>query len=149
MSSDSGSPGDHLSALPSTSIRLGEIALTRSGDKGNHVNLGVVAYSPANFEFLVQSLTQARVRDFFERCGLTGVERYLLPNVGSLNFLIYNALGGGASRSLRLDSQGKLFGVAAAEILLPLDNGLRARLEIRSRDFLTMTQEETQVRNHG
>jgi hypothetical protein len=122
------------SARPQNVVRLGALALTRSGDKGNHVNLGVVAYSQANFEFLVETLTEPCIEDFFSRCEPTAVKRYLLANVGSLNFLIYNALGGGASRSLRLDSQGKLFGLAAAEILLPLDPGRRAHLELRSRE---------------
>jgi hypothetical protein len=104
--------------LPVT-VRLGDVAITRSGDKGNHANLGVVAPSAVVFEHLVQHLTSARVESFFADWGVTRVERFLLPNVWALNFLLYNALAGGASRSLRIDTQGKLLGVAAAEILLP------------------------------
>lgn len=100
-------------------IRLGDLALTRSGDKGNHVNLGVVALSRENYDFLVATLTEARVAEYFANCRPTKVVRYLLPRLWSLNFLLYNALEGGASQSLRLDSQGKLFGVTAAELRLP------------------------------
>jgi hypothetical protein len=114
------SPND-TSPVGSTNaaIRLGDLALTRSGDKGNHVNLGVVALSRENYDFLVATLTEARIAEYFANCRPTKVERYLLPRVWSLNFLLYNALEGGASQSLRLDSQGKLFGVTAAELRLP------------------------------
>lgn len=99
-------------------VRLGDLALTRSGDKGNHVNLAVVAYSRENYDFLVARLTEGLIAEYFADCRPTQVVRYLLPRVWSLNFLLYNALDGGASRSLRLDSQGKLFGVTAAELCL-------------------------------
>lgn len=99
--------------------RLGELAITRSGDKGNHANLGVIAESERVYEHLVRHLTEERVHAFFETWGVTRVERFLLPNIWALNFMLYNALAGGASRSLRIDTQGKLIGVAAAELLLP------------------------------
>jgi len=103
---------------PST-VRLGDLASARSGDKGNHANLGVVANTPETYEFLVRELTCERVQDFFAGLGLDRVERFELPRVGALNFVLYNALGGGASRSLRIDTQGKLLGTAALEIALP------------------------------
>jgi hypothetical protein len=139
-SANSPSPGDmtpssprgDATAPPARLVRLGQLALTRSGDKGNHVNLGVVAYSQANYELLVDELTESRVADFFAESLSSGIGRYLLPNLGSLNFLLYNALGGGASRSLRLDSQGKLFGPAAAEIVLPVDADRLSQLELHS-----------------
>jgi hypothetical protein len=98
---------------------LGKIAHARSGDKGNHVNIGVVAYTPAGYEWLVRELTVERVQAFFEGLGITRVERFELPRVGALNFVLYNALAGGASQSLRIDTQGKLLGTAILELELP------------------------------
>jgi hypothetical protein len=105
-------------------ITLGQVAHTRSGDKGNHANLGVVAYTPAGYEFLCRELTAERVAAHF--AGLAErpdsplrVERCELPGIRALNFLLYDCLAGGASRSLRIDTQGKLLGTAALEIPLP------------------------------
>lgn len=101
--------------------RLGEIAACRSGDKGNHANLSIVALDPADYTYLARTLTPERVQDYFAPLGVTHVERFDLPRVAAFNFLLHNALAGGASRSLRLDTQGKLLGTAAAEITLPPD----------------------------
>lgn len=100
-------------------VRLGQFALTRSGDKGNHANLGVVAHSAADFEHLRVELTPARVAKHFAGLGVARVERFELPRIWAFNFLLYDCLAGGGSRSLRIDSQGKLLGTAAQEILLP------------------------------
>ena len=100
-------------------VRLGQLALTRSGDKGNHANLGVVARSATDYEFLRAELTPARVAKHFAGLGVARVERFELPKIWALNFLLYDCLAGGGSRSLRIDSQGKLLGTAAQEIPLP------------------------------
>ncbi len=100
-------------------IRLGQIAHTRSGDKGNHANVGVIAYTAEGYEYLLQELTAERVAAFFAGLGASRVERFQMPGIGALNFLLYDCLGGGASRSLRIDTQGKLLGTAALEIALP------------------------------
>lgn len=100
-------------------IRLGQIAHARSGDKGNHANIGVVAYSAASYEHLLRHLTAERVAEFFAGLGATRVERFELPKIGALNFVLYNALAGGASQSLRIDSQGKLLGTAILDLPLP------------------------------
>lgn len=110
-------------------VRLKELAVTRSGDKGNHINLGVIAYSPEAYEILVRHLTSDVVSQFFAWTGVERVERYLLPNVQAMNFVMYNALGGGASRSLRLDSQGKLVGTAAQYIQLQIPSADASRQE--------------------
>lgn len=99
--------------------KLGEIAHARSGDKGNHANIGVVAYTPAGFEFLRRELTMERVAKYFAGLGVTKVERFELPRVQAFNFLLHNALAGGASQSLRIDTQGKLLGTAILELELP------------------------------
>jgi len=112
--------------MPSNNITLGEIAHARSGDKGNHANIGVIAYTQAGYEFLQAQLTPKRLGEFFAPLEPTGVERFELPRVWAFNFLLYNALGGGASQSLRIDTQGKLLGTAVLEIELPRPDNLDA-----------------------
>lgn len=99
--------------------RLGDMAVARSGDKGNHANIGIVARTTEAFYFLRQELTAERVAEFFEATGVTRVERFELPRIGAFNFVLHNALAGGASLSLRLDTQGKLLGTAIEELQLP------------------------------
>jgi hypothetical protein len=101
-----------------TSIPLSDIAHGRSGDKGNHANVAVLAYTPAGYAWLREHLTADVVADFFRRFGPTRVERFDVPNVLALNFLLYDVLGGGASRSLRSDNQGKT--MALALLRMPL-----------------------------
>ena len=102
--------------MPKTKLR--ELAFARSGDKGNHANIGVVAKSREAYETLAQQLTPERVADYFRGLGVTKVERFELPNIDAFNFLLYDALAGGASRSLRIDTQGKLLGTALMELEL-------------------------------
>jgi hypothetical protein len=99
--------------------RLRDFASARSGDKGNHANIGVVARDAVAFAHLLRHLTADRVRQYFAPLGVTRVERFELPKVGALNFLLYDALAGGASRSLRIDTQGKLLGTAILDLELP------------------------------
>ena len=113
---------------PSTTIPLGQVASARSGDKGNHANIGVVANTAAAYEFLCDALAADRVNAFFAGLGTTQVERFELPKLGALNFLLYNALAGGASRSLRIDTQGKLLGTAILSLQLPRPENLDAML---------------------
>lgn len=103
----------------SETIRLGDIAHARSGDKGNHANIGVIAWTPAGYDYLKRVLTEARVAEFFLPLRPRGVERFLLPGIGALNFLLQGVLAGGASRSLRIDTQGKTLGLAILEMRLP------------------------------
>lgn len=105
--------------MAAATIRLGQIAHARSGDKGNHANIGVVAYSRAGYEWMLRELSAERVADYFRGLAPTRVERFELPNLDALNFVLYDALGGGASRSLRIDTQGKLLGVALLDLELP------------------------------
>jgi hypothetical protein len=112
----------------SATITLGQVAHTRSGDKGNHANVGVVAYTPAGYEFLRQQLTAEALTAYFASLGPTSVERFELPRLGAMNFLLYNALAGGASRSLRIDTQGKLLGTSLLELELPRPDNLSEML---------------------
>jgi hypothetical protein len=99
--------------------RLFLLAHGRSGDKGDMVNIGVIARRPSWYEFLAAELTAERVRRHLSGLARGAVERYELPNLGALNFLIHEALGGGGSVSLRLDAQGKTY--AQALFRMPLD----------------------------
>jgi hypothetical protein len=101
-------------------IRLGEIAHARSGDKGNHANVGVIAFTPEGFHYLANVLTEARIAEYFLPLRPTEVRRYELPGVSAYNFWLFNVLGGGASRSLRTDSQGKTLALALLEMPIPV-----------------------------
>ncbi len=101
------------------SIRLAEIAHARSGDKGNHANVGVVAYTAAGFEFLGRYLTEARLAEYLLPLRPRQVERFVLPEIMAYNFLLHDILAGGASRSLRTDNQGKVLSAAVLEMPLP------------------------------
>jgi hypothetical protein len=100
-------------------IPLRDLASARSGDKGNHANIAIVAHDAPAYDFLVRELTAERVAEFFRDLGTSRVERFALPKVHALNFVLYDALAGGASRSLRIDTQGKLLGTAILDLLLP------------------------------
>ncbi len=93
-------------------IPLSKIAHTRSGDKGDTVNIGVIAYRPEDYAVLVREVTEERVKAHFGQLVQGKVLRYELPNLGALNFLLEEALGGGGTLSLRVDAQGKTFGAA-------------------------------------
>ena len=104
---------------PTSLVRLGDFAHARSGDKGNRANIGVVANDAEWYPWLQEFLTPEVVAEYFRPMRIGEVRRYELPNIGALNFVIEDALGGGASRSLRLDSQGKALAVALLELRLP------------------------------
>src|SRR3954465_8301460 len=88
-------------------IPLSTIAHGRSGDKGNHANVAVIAYTPAGYAWLREHLTAERVRDYFHALGSSRVVRYEAANLHALNFVLYDVLAGGASKSLRIGTQGK------------------------------------------
>jgi hypothetical protein len=100
-------------AVPRGAVRrvaLRRIAYARSGDKGDHANVGVVARSPLAYAWLREALTADRVRDRFRDLVRGGVERFELPGLRAFNFLLKHALGGGGTLSLRVDHQGKTLG---------------------------------------
>ena len=100
---------------------LSQIAHTRSGDKGDMVNIGVIAWRAADYPALVREVTARRVLEFFEDRIAGPVERFEAPNLGALNFLLHGALGGGGTVSLRIDSQGKTFGAALLRMEIEID----------------------------
>src|SRR5205809_385269 len=92
-------------------IPLSTIAHGRSGDKGNHANIAILAYKPEGFAWLKEHLTAERVADYFLPLKPSRVVRYEAGNVLGLNFMLYDILAGGASQSLRIDTQGKTLAV--------------------------------------
>ncbi len=97
-------------------LRLSELAYARSGDKGASANVGVIAKTPAAYDFLRGELSVERVRAFFEPLGVGNVVRFELPNLGALNFVLTEILEGGGSVNLRIDAQGKSLGQAILEM---------------------------------
>jgi hypothetical protein len=93
-------------------IPLARIAHARSGDKGDTSNIGIIAFDALHYPLLVREVTAERVKHFFGEMVKGNVERYELPNLGALNFLLHEALGGGGTLSLRIDAQGKTLGAA-------------------------------------
>ena len=102
-------------------VQLVDIAHARSGDKGDTANVGVIALKPEWYPLLARELTRERVRDHFRGVITGDVERFELPNLSALNFLLHGALDGGGTLSLKTDAQGKVFSTAL----------LRMSLEIR------------------
>ena len=88
-------------------IQLRQIAHARSGDKGDTANIGLIALKPADYAVLVREVTAERVKQHFAEICRGEVERFELPNLHALNFLLHGALDGGGLLSLRTDSQGK------------------------------------------
>ncbi len=93
-------------------VQLREIAHARSGDKGNTTNIGLVANDPKYYPLLVEQVTADRVKRHFEELCDGPVERFELPNLHALNFLLHQSLDGGGTISLRIDAQGKTYSAA-------------------------------------
>jgi hypothetical protein len=100
--------------------QLAAIAHGRSGDKGNHANVAVIAYTDAGYAWLRTHLTAEAVAAYFAPLAPTLVERYEAANVRGLNFMLYDVLAGGASQSLRSDTQGKTLATALLRMTIHL-----------------------------
>ncbi|MBM3775014.1 MAG: hypothetical protein FJW37_07585 [Acidobacteria bacterium] len=103
-------------------VPLSRLAHTRSGDKGDTANIGVIAWDPRHYPILLRELTPERVRRHFGDLVRGPVERFELPNLAALNFLLHHALGGGGTVSLRLDAQGKTLGAAVLSLEIEADD---------------------------
>lgn len=108
--------------------RLFLLAHGRSGDKGDAANVGIVARREDWFPFIAGQLSQDRVERFLKPLAEGPVERFELPNLWAMNFLVHNALGGGGSLSLRLDAQGKTYAQALLRMPLELPAGLEEQV---------------------
>lgn len=93
-------------------VKLLEIAHARSGDKGDTANVGLIALKPEYYPILVSQVTAARVKEHFRGICHGEVERFEVPNLGALNFLLHRSLDGGGTVSLKTDAQGKTYSAA-------------------------------------
>lgn len=93
-------------------VPLWRVAFARSGDKGDTANVGLIAFTAALYPFLVDIVTADKVKQHFKGICRGSVDRYELPNLRALNFLLHESLGGGGTVSLMLDAQGKTFSAA-------------------------------------
>lgn len=88
-------------------IQLKDICHGRSGDKGDAANIGLIAYNKEDYALIEREVTAEKVKEFFTGICEGTVERYEMPNINALNFVLNNTLGGGGTVSLKLDAQGK------------------------------------------
>lgn len=93
-------------------VLLRDIAHARSGDKGNRSNIGLIALDPRHYPILLEQVTADRVKQHFRDLCTGNVERFELPNLHALNFVLHDALDGGGTISLRTDAQGKTYSAA-------------------------------------
>src|SRR5438105_840961 len=99
-------------------FRLSDIAHGRSGDKGNHANIAIIAYTLAGYSWLRDHLTAEVVHAYFRAMSPSSVVRYEAANVLGYNFVLQDILAGGASQSLRIDNQGKTLALALLQIVM-------------------------------
>jgi hypothetical protein len=116
---------------PSARLQLRYLAHARSGDKGDTANVGLIALEPEYYPILVKEVTRARVARHFKGMS-TGVERFELPNLNALNFLLHGALDGGGTISLKTDAQGKVYSTALLRLEIPVPPALARRARARA-----------------
>ena len=118
------------SAARGRMVQLRWLAHARSGDKGNTANVGLIALEPELYPILAREVTTARVARHFKGM-VSGVERFELPNLNALNFLLHDALECGGSISLKTDAQGKVYSTALLRMAIPVPPGIARRFEGR------------------
>lgn len=114
-------------------IQLVDLAHARSGDKGDTANVGVIAYDEAHYDLLRERLTPEAVKEHFGAMVKGKVERFELPNLSALNFLLHGALGGGGTMSLMNDAQGKVFSTALLRMEIEVPDEVAAEVRGRGR----------------
>ncbi|MFL5402690.1 MAG: hypothetical protein ACJ8BF_07720 [Gemmatimonadales bacterium] len=117
------SPRPRVPASPLPRVQLRWIAHARSGDKGDTANVGLIALEPGYYPLLRKEVTVARVARHFKGM-VSGVERFELPNLNALNFLLHGALDGGGTISLKTDAQGKVYSTALLRMEIPVPAAL-------------------------
>jgi hypothetical protein len=105
-------------------VKLDQIAHARSGDKGDASNVGLIAGTPEVYEVLRQQVTAERVKEHFREVCRGPVQRYELPNILALNFILHDSLGGGGTESLKNDAQGKTHAQGLLQMEIDLPDGL-------------------------
>jgi len=113
-------------------IQLVKLAHARSGDKGDTANVGLIALRPEFYPLLVREVTAARVKEHFKGICKGDVERFELPNLGALNFLLHHSLGGGGTLSLMTDAQGKTFSTALLRMMIDVPDEEARSLDLQS-----------------
>jgi hypothetical protein len=111
-------------------VRLVDIAHARSGDKGDTANVGVIALKPEWYPVIARELTVNRVGDHFRGVITGSVDRFELPNLNALNFLLHGALDGGGTLSLKTDAQGKVYSTALLRLELDVPDDESHRLKL-------------------
>jgi len=111
-------------------VRLVDIAHARSGDKGDTANVGVIALEPRWYKVLDEFVTRSRVADHFRGMIDGDVDRFELPNLNALNFLLHGALDGGGTLSLKTDAQGKVFSTALLRMVIDVPDAEATRLQL-------------------
>ena len=109
----------------SSRVQLVRLAHARSGDKGDTANVGLIALKPRYYKLLEKEVTASRVARHFRGIIEGPVERFELPNLNALNFLLRGALGKGGTLSLKTDAQGKVFSTALLRMEIPVPRGFR------------------------
>ena len=110
-----------------TRVPLVQLAHARSGDKGDSANVGLIAYDPELYPILVEQVTAERVKAHFGDWVRGSVERYELPNLRALNFVLHGALDGGGTMSLRTDAQGKVLSAALLRLEVEVPDEIAQR----------------------
>ena len=113
-------------------IQLVKLAHARSGDKGDTANVGLIALRSEFYPLLVREVTAARVKEHFKGICKGDVERFELPNLGALNFLLHHSLGGGGTLSLMTDAQGKTFSTALLRMMIDVSDEEAQSLDLQS-----------------
>jgi hypothetical protein len=132
MPSKPGRAGRRAPAQASRPLALVHLAHARSGDKGDTANVGLIALEPEYYPVLVREVTRARVARHF-RGMVKGVERFELPNLHALNFLLHGALDGGGTISLKTDAQGKVYSTALLRMEIPVPAAMARAARRRGR----------------
>ena len=111
-------------------VQLIKLAHARSGDKGDTANVGLIAFRDEAYPILVREVTSDRVKQHFQGICNGEVERFELPNLGALNFLLHESLGGGGTLSLMTDAQGKTFSTALLRMEIDISDEEARKLEL-------------------
>jgi hypothetical protein len=111
-------------------VQLTKLAHARSGDKGDTVNVGLIALRDELYPILVREVTAERVKQHFKGICKGDVERFELPNLCALNFLLHESLGGGGTLSLMTDAQGKTFSTALLRMTIDMPEDEAQSLDI-------------------
>ena len=121
-------PGSQNKSQNLSKVPLYKLAFARSGDKGNHANIGVIARKPEYFEYINNELTSKAVEDYFSHVLEGKVLSWCVPSINGINFLLKDSLGGGGMASMSIDPQGKSYAQQLLDYEIPVDDKLFSSL---------------------